>query len=149
MLAPGDLAPELGLPDADGRTWTLADLDGRPTVLYFYPADETPGCTRQACGLRDQWSAIQATGAQVFGISRDDASSHRAFASHHRLPFPLLTDAQGEVSKAYNAVSMVPFRKANRRVTYILDRQGHVAHILDPVDVDRHAADVLAALRNC
>ncbi len=144
MLAPGDLAPELGLPDADGRVWTLADLGGRPSVIAFYPKDGTPGCTRELCAFRDAPVALAA--AQFLAISRDNADSHRAFASQHRLPFPLLADVSGEVSKAYNAMSGLPFMRNNRRITYVIDYRCQVAHIFDPVQVDGHADEILKVL---
>ena len=102
-LAAGDVAPDFALVDQDGNIHSMAEYRGRTVVLYFYPRDETPGCTTQACSFRDGHTEILAEGAIVLGVSRDDADSHRNFRERHRLPFPLLVDAEATVSERYGA----------------------------------------------
>ncbi len=103
MLQPGDPAPPFTLPDADGRDVSLAGLAGRHVVLYFYPADDTPGCTKEACGFRDAWDELRDLGVTVLGVSPDDGASHRRFAEKYRLPFTLLSDPERSVMQAYGA----------------------------------------------
>lgn len=99
----GKPAPDFTLPDADGNEVSLSDFRGRYAVVYFYPKDETPGCTKEACGFRDLWDEIQEQGAVVLGISPDDPESHRDFAANHELPFTLLSDPDKEVMEAWGA----------------------------------------------
>ena len=127
-LAVGDAIPDFAAPDASGRTWTRADLAGRPFVLYFYPADETPGCITEACGYRDAWPAFEALDVPVLGVSRDDALAHRAFAQKRRLPFVLLSDADGTMHDAFGARH---FGRLPRRVSYLVDAEGRVAAVFD------------------
>ncbi len=103
MLQAGDRPPPFTLTDSDGREVSLGDFAGRQVVLYFYPADDTPGCTKEACGFRDAWHDLQALGVVVLGVSGDDAESHRRFAAKYRLPFTLLSDPGHEVMRAYGA----------------------------------------------
>ena len=103
MLSPGDPAPPFTLPDSDGRPVSLADYAGRDVVVYFYPADDTPGCTKEACGFRDAWDELRELGAVVLGVSGDDAESHRRFTAKYGLPFTLLSDPDHEVMRAYGA----------------------------------------------
>ena len=103
MLSPGDPAPPFTLPDSDGRPVSLADYAGRDVVVYFYPADDTPGCTKEACGFREAWDELRELGAVVLGVSGDDAESHRRFTAKYRLPFTLLSDPDHEVMRAYGA----------------------------------------------
>lgn len=103
MLSPGDPAPPFTLPDSDGLPVSLADYAGRHVVVYFYPADDTPGCTKEACGFRDAWDELRELGAVVLGVSGDDAESHRRFTAKYRLPFNLLSDPDHEVMRAYGA----------------------------------------------
>lgn len=140
-LQPGLPAPELGVADAAGRRWTLADLKGRPAVIYFYPKDDTPGCTRQACGLRDRWGALSAR-ATVLGVSTDAAASHVAFAQKFALPFPLLADVGGAMAGRWG----VKGGATARRVTFLVDADGRIARVWDPAAVEGHAETVLAAL---
>jgi peroxiredoxin Q/BCP len=102
-LDPGDIPPPFTLADPAGRSVSLADFRGRDVVLYFYPADDTPGCTKEACGFRDAWDDLAALGVAVVGISPDGAESHRQFAAKHRLPFTLLSDPDRTVMRAYGA----------------------------------------------
>jgi thioredoxin-dependent peroxiredoxin len=103
MLEPGDTPPPFTLTDADGREVSLRDFKGRHVILYFYPEDDTPGCTKEACGFRDAWDELEALGVAVLGVSADDAASHRRFASKYRLPFTLLSDPERKVMRAYGA----------------------------------------------
>ncbi|MFZ5479874.1 MAG: peroxiredoxin [Myxococcota bacterium] len=140
-LAPGDAAPAIDVPDASGKRWTLADLRGKPAVIYFYPKDDTPGCTKEACSLRDAYAGLG--GATVLGVSTDDARSHQAFAQKFNLPFPLLADVGGEMARRWGALG----GSNARRVTFVLDADGRVTHVFDPVlDVFGHAGDVRRAL---
>lgn len=102
-LRPGDPAPDFSLPCTDGTTWSLATLRDKRAVLYFYPKDDTPGCTKQACSFRDHHDAILAAGAVVVGISRDSMKAHERFRTKYNLPFPLLTDGEGAMTRAYGA----------------------------------------------
>lgn len=103
MLQPGEQAPPFTLTDATGREVSLEDFAGRDVVLYFYPEDDTPGCTKEACGFRDAWDELRALGVVVLGVSADDAQSHRRFIAKYRLPFPLLSDPGHRVMQAYGA----------------------------------------------
>lgn len=103
MLEPGDVAPPFSLPDADGTKVSLSDFAGQPVVLYFYPQDNTPGCTTQACDVRDRWAEFQQLGATVIGVSPDSESSHEAFRARHGLPHILLSDPDHQVMEQYEA----------------------------------------------
>ena len=103
MLQAGDRPPPFTLTDAQGKRVSLSDFAGRHVVLYFYPADDTPGCTKEACGFRDAWDDLRALGVEVLGVSGDDAESHQRFAAKYRLPFTLLSDPGHEVMRAYGA----------------------------------------------
>jgi thioredoxin-dependent peroxiredoxin len=103
MLKAGDQAPQFTLTDSQGQRVSLGDFAGRHVILYFYPADDTPGCTKEACGFRDAWDDLRALGVEVLGVSGDDAESHRRFAAKYRLPFTLLSDPGQEVMRAYGA----------------------------------------------
>jgi thioredoxin-dependent peroxiredoxin len=103
MLQAGDRAPPFTLTDAQGKRVSLRDFAGRHVVLYFYPADDTPGCTKEACGFRDAWDDLRALGVEVLGVSGDDAESHQRFATKYRLPFTLLSDPAHDMMRAYGA----------------------------------------------
>jgi peroxiredoxin Q/BCP len=131
------------LQDQTGRVRTLAEYRGRPVVLYFYPRDGTPGCTREACAFRDAWDRLQATGAVVLGVSTDDVESHRRFHAEHRLPFELLSDVDGEVARRYG----VPVRLGlAARVTFLIDGEGVVRRVFEDVDPAVHADEVIDAI---
>ncbi len=145
--AVGAPAPEFSLPDQAGRTVRLADFRGKWVVLYFYPKDDTPGCTEEACTFRDDQAALTLLGAQVIGMSLDDVASHTAFATKYSLPFPLLADTDAKVSASYGAVTNLVVAKFARRYTFLIDPQGRVAKSYLNVDTARHAAEVIADLR--
>ena len=118
----GAPAPDISLPDSDGKTWRLSDHRGKVVVLLFYPGDETPICTKQMCSVRDRWEDYLATGVEVVGISTDSVESHKKFAEHHDLPLRLLSDADGETSSRYGARSLIPGKVA--RSVFVIDAQG-------------------------
>jgi peroxiredoxin Q/BCP len=145
-LAPGDTAPLIALPDQDGTERRSDQLDGKALVLFFYPKDDTPGCTMEACAFRDSYSDLQGLGAEVWGVSGDDAASHRRFANRHRLPFPLLVDAGNRVRKAFGVPSVLGLLPG--RVTYVIDGQGVVRHVFNNLlDGPAHRREALKALR--
>jgi peroxiredoxin Q/BCP len=122
----GARAPDFTLPDGEGQPWRLSDQLGKVVVLLFYPGDETPICTKQMCSVRDRWEDYAATGALVVGISTDTVESHKKFAEHHGLPLRLLADADGLVSRAYGARSLLPGRTA--RSVFVIDAEGILRH---------------------
>ena len=146
----GSKAPAFTLTADDGTKVRLTDLKGSPVVLYFYPKDDTPGCTREACAFRDQKAALQKLGARVFGISPDDVTSHEKFRDKYDLNFPLLADIDHKIAEKYGA-----WREKNmygkksmgiQRSTYLIDANGKVAKLWKSVKVDGHDEHVLAAL---
>ena len=145
---PGAPAPEFALPDADGAERRLAEWRGKWVVLYFYPKDDTPGCTMEAGKFRDSLPAFQSMNAQVVGVSLDDGASHRAFAEKHKLPFPLLVDAGGGVARRYGALSDFGVLRFARRYTFLIDPDGRIARSYLQVDASGHAAEVLADLKS-
>lgn len=151
MLTPGSMAPAFTLPADDGSTVALRSLTGRPVVLYFYPKDDTSGCTTEACEFRDNWKAVQAAGATVLGVSPDPVTSHVKFKAKLKLPFPLLADVEHKVADAYGAwgeKSMYGRKYFGiLRTTFIIDGEGRVARVFQRVKPKGHAALVLAALR--
>ncbi|MFA7249621.1 MAG: peroxiredoxin [Dehalococcoidia bacterium] len=149
-LTAGQPAPDFALVDQDGKTHRLADYRGRNVVLYFYPKDETRGCTIEACEFRDEHSALQALGAVVIGVSRDDQESHLAFIEHHALPFPLLVDTDTAVSAAYGAWGPRVVDGQEQigliRSTFLIGPDGTIAHVWAPVTAEGHANQVKAVL---
>lgn len=149
----GDPAPMFTATTTDGNTVKLSDYFGKKLVLYFYPMDDTPGCTKQACSLRDHNQEIQDKGAAVLGVSTQDVESHQRFTSKYQLNFPLVADTDGAIGKAYGAIgsggivsaAMNLLGMANR-VTFIIDESGHIAHIIDKPDCAHHAEEVLQLL---
>lgn len=142
----GDKAPDFSMPTDGGGTVSLAGLGGRAVVLYFYPRDDTPGCTKQACTFRDDIARLRAAGAEVVGVSVDSVESHAEFAAKHTLPFPLLADTEGKLADAYGALrTLGPIRMA-RRHTFLIDPQGRIAARFLNVDPERNSEQVLAAL---
>ena len=144
MVEEGKPAPDFELESDSGETVKLSDLRGKPVVLYFYPKDDTPGCTRQACGIRDAWGEFQRAGAEVFGISADDQASHERFKSKYELPFTLLADPEHKLGEPYGVGQ--EGKSSYERSTFVIDADGNVARIMRRVNPDRHADEVLAAL---
>ena len=146
----GDLAPEIALPDETGTLHRLADQRGRWTIVYFYPKDDTPGCTVEACEFRDANDTIVERGADVWGISPQSAKSKRSFREKFQLPFVLLADEQHEVAEAYGSwVEKQNYGKTywgTARTTFLVDPDGRIAHAWAKVKPEGHAADVLATL---
>ncbi|MDB5814905.1 MAG: alkyl hydroperoxide reductase/Thiol specific antioxidant/Mal allergen [Rhodocyclales bacterium] len=142
----GALAPDFSLHDQQGTLRKLADFRGKWLVLYFYPKDDTPGCTTEACSFRDGQALISDLDAQVVGVSIDDSSSHSAFAEKHKLPFPLLADTGGTVAARYGSLSDWKVMKFAKRQTFLIDPKGIVRKAYLDVDPDTHAAQVLADL---
>jgi peroxiredoxin Q/BCP len=143
----GQLAPPFALKDQAGKTHRLADYAGQWLVVYFYPKDDTPGCTKEACHFRDDIVKLHELGARILGISLDSAQSHNRFAAKFNLPFPLLADEGGAVAKTYNAYWSFLFIHVARRHTFIIDPAGHIAKIYRSVDPDIHSAEVIADLK--
>ena len=150
LIAVGERAPDFTLPADDGRKISLRDLRGKKVVLYFYPKDDTPGCTKEACSFRDNLARVTTKGAVVLGVSRDDAKSHVKFKDKYHLNFPLLSDDRGSVTEAYGV-----WKKKNlygreyfgiERTTFLIDEAGNIARIWPKVKVEGHTDEVLAAL---
>ncbi len=149
-LKVGDKAPEFSAPAAGGKKVALADLAGKSVVLYFYPKDDTPGCTKEACSFRDEFSALEKKGAVVLGVSTDSVTSHDKFAAKHKLPFALLADEDRGIARAYGVWGPKTFmgRKYEgvHRVTFLIGPDGRIQKIWPAVKPQGHAAEVLAAL---
>ena len=151
MLKIGDKAPDFTLQDASGKQYSPADFRGKKTVIYFYPKDNTPGCTRQACAFAGLYREFERIGVNVVGISRDSAESHRKFAEKYSLPFIILSDPDLEAIKAYGVWQ----EKKNYgktmmgvvRTTFILDENGTVTHVMPKVKPDTNAAEILEMLK--
>ncbi len=150
MLAAGDRAPDFSLQDANGKTWTLADFAGKTLVLYFYPKDDTPGCTKEACSFRDAFADFRARGIEVVGVSPDKAASHAKFAEKYGLGFTLLADPDRTLLQAYGAYGektmygkkvMGVFRS-----TFVIDGAGTIVRAYPKVSPEGHAAQILADL---
>jgi peroxiredoxin Q/BCP len=147
VAATGVQAPVFSLKDQSGKLQRLEDYRGKWVVLYFYPKDDTPGCTEQACKFRDDMMQITALGAQVLGISVDDSASHAKFAAKYNLPFPLLADEGGSVAKAYGAFSDWGLFGIAKRYTFLIDPHGKIAKTYLKVDTSKHSADIIADLK--
>lgn len=147
MLEPGDSAPPITLPDQRGDTVTVDPADARYTVVYFYPRADTPGCTAEACGFRDEWDAFEAADVAVVGISDDPVEDLEPFAEKHDLPFTLLSDPDGEVASAYDSYGEKQmFGNAFDGVfrnTYVLDDEGTVVLAYEGVSPEGHAAEIV------
>ena len=149
-LKVGARAPDFKLPTGDGTTLSLRDLKGKKVVLYFYPKDDTSGCTKEACSFQENLSVLKKKGAVVVGVSADDVASHRKFAQKYGLTFPLISDDEKEIVKAYcvwKEKNMYGRKYMGiERTTFIIDEQGRIAQIFPKVKVDGHVAEVLQAL---
>ena len=149
-LQEGQAAPDFALPNEDGEMVTLSGLRGRKVVLYFYPKDDTPGCTAEACGIRDAFPRFEANGAVVLGVSPDDPASHTRFRGKYGLPFSLLADTRQEVSEAYGV--WVPKKMNGReymgvaRTTFVIDEAGRIERIFQKVSPAEHAEELLGVL---
>ncbi|HTM52883.1 MAG TPA: thioredoxin-dependent thiol peroxidase [Pirellulales bacterium] len=150
-IEPGQMAPDFTLPAADGAHVKLSSFRGRPVVLYFYPRDMTPGCTKEACAFRDRRQELKKLGAAVLGVSTDDVASHEKFRDKYELNFPLLADVDHAVAEKYGA-----WREKNlygkksmgvQRATYLIDREGRVARVWKKVNVDGHDQAVIEAIK--
>ncbi len=141
-LAVGTDAPVFTVKDTNGNTVSLSDFKGKTVVLYFYPKDDTPGCTKQACSFRDANEQYTSKDIVVLGVSADDEASHQAFTQKYNLNFPLLADTDGSLIKAYD----VDGGGYAKRVTYVIDGNGKIVHVDSSVNTSTHASDVLAVL---
>lgn len=148
----GQLAPDFALPAADGNIVRLHDLRGQKVILYFYPKDDTPGCTKEACSFRDNLSVLQSMGVVVLGVSPDSTASHRKFAQKYGLTFPLLADEGAQVATAYGV-----WKEKQRygrhymgieRTTFLIDEEGVVRKVFPKVKVDGHVEEVIQAIRS-
>jgi len=150
MVEEGKRAPDFELTSDSGERVKLSDFRGKPVVLYFYPKDDTPGCTTQACGIRDNYDAFAERGAVVLGVSRDDETSHVKFKERYGLPFTLLADPDHKVAEDYGVwgerTSYGKTYMGIERSTFLIDSKGNVAKVMRKVKPDTHAEDVLAAL---
>jgi thioredoxin-dependent peroxiredoxin len=146
-VAVGDRAPEFALPNANGETVRLSDFVGKKNVvLYFYPKDESAGCTAEACAFRDSYQDFKDAGAEVIGVSNNSVQSHQGFATHHRLPFVLLSDQSGVVRKLYGVPAWMGFIPG--RVTYVIDKDGIVRHVFNSAtNMNAHIRESLQTLR--
>jgi len=150
MVKEGEPAPDFRLPADDGRTYALKDLRGKKVVLYFYPKDDTPGCTKEACSFRDNLARVTSKGAIVFGVSKDDLDSHAKFRQKYGLTFPLLSDTSGKVLEAYGVWKEKSLYGKTfmgvERTTYVIDENGRIKKVFPRVKVEGHTDEVLAAL---
>jgi peroxiredoxin Q/BCP len=150
LLATGDKAPAFKTTDQDGKTVSLADFKGQKLVVYFYPKDDTPGCTKEACSFRDGWSKFRGKKIAVLGVSVDDEKSHKKFAQKFSLPFRLLADTDKAIVKAYGVWGEKSMygRKymGTNRVTYLIDEKGRIAAVWPKVKPDGHAEEILGAV---
>jgi peroxiredoxin Q/BCP len=141
-LTVGSIAPDFTAKDDEGKTVSLSGLKGKVVVLYFYPKDDTPGCTKQAQSFRDNYTQYQDKEMVVLGVSMDDESSHKAFKEKYGLPFQLLVDTAGAITKAYD----VDGGGYAKRVTYIIDPEGKISHVDAAVNTATHASDILSVV---
>jgi peroxiredoxin Q/BCP len=143
----GDTAPDFRLVDQQGKMKALTDFSGQWVVLYFYPKDDTPGCTKEACSFRDDLITLEKLGAKVVGISVDDSDSHAKFAAKYHLPFPLLADEDGKVAKSYGALANLLVIKIAKRYTFLIDPKGKIAKVYLSVDTSRHSQEIVDDLK--
>jgi thioredoxin-dependent peroxiredoxin len=151
MLNVGDQAPDFTLKNDAGEDVTLSSLRGKPVILYWYPRDDTPGCTVEACSFRDAYGEFQRAGAVVLGVSTDDIKSHEKFKTKYSLPFTLLSDPEHQVAEQYGVWGLKTFMGKEymgvSRVTYLIDENGVIKQIWPKVKPEGHADEILAALR--
>ena len=148
-LKEGDKAPDFAVNDGEGKTVRLKDLKGKRFVLYFYPKDDTPGCTKEACSFRDSWSKFKRRGIEVFGVSLDSEKSHQKFTEKFSLPFRLLADTDRKLSESFGTYGKKKFMgreyMGNHRMTFLIDEKGKIKKIFEKVKPEDHAEEVLAA----
>lgn len=145
-LAVGDTAPLFTANDTNGNPISLADYAGKPVVLYFYPKDDTPGCTKEACSFRDNYQQYLSQGIAVLGVSMDDEASHHAFTTKFSLPFPLIADIDGAITQAYDVAGEKNGMRYAQRVTYVIGGDGKIQQVYTTINTETHASDILAAL---
>lgn len=143
---PGEPAPDFELRDQDGRIHSIEDYRGQWVALYFYPKDDTPGCTTEACAFRDDVFAFRDLNTQILGVSLDDVESHKEFAEKYSLPFPLLADTEGTTAAAYGVRSRMLGMTVAKRQTFLIDPDGNVARHYEKVDPESHSKQILADL---
>ena len=147
MLNKGDKAPDFKGVDQDGKEITLKDFKGKKLVLYFYPKDNTPGCTAEACDLRDNFSRFESMGYKIVGVSKDSEKSHKGFIEKHNLPFPLLSDKEAVILKAYDAWGRKKFMGREYdgiiRKTFVIDEEGVIIDIIEKVDTKAHSKQII------
>jgi peroxiredoxin Q/BCP len=152
MLKEGDAAPDFQTRDQNGKTVNLSDFRGQKVVLYFYPKDDTPGCTKEACSFRDGYQTYEENSIKVLGVSLDDEASHQAFISKYSLPFTLLSDTDHAVSEAYGVYGEQKWGDKTymgvARKTFLIDEEGKIKKTFDKVNVEAHADEVLEAFKN-
>lgn len=136
-------APDFNLPNSNGQMMSLANFKGSWLVLYFYPKDDTPGCTKEACEFRNDLHKLENLGAKVVGISVDEGSSHAAFAKKYNLPFPLLSDKDGAVAQKYNALTNLGLIKIAKRYTFLIDTEGNLRKSYFNVDTSKHSEEII------
>ncbi len=146
-IAAGQMAPDFSLRDQNGEMHTLSAYRRHWVVLYFYPKDDTPGCTREACRFRDDFFTLRKLGAEVLGVSVDDPESHAKFAGKYSLPFPLLADTDGSVARQYGSLWSLAFIRFARRHTFLIDPQGRIARIYTKVTPETHSREVIEDLK--
>ena len=148
-LKEGDKAPDFAVNDGEGMTVRLKDLKGKKCVLYFYPKDDTPGCTKEACSFRDSFSKFKRRGIEVFGVSLDSEKSHQKFTVKYSLPFRLLADTDRKLSESFGTYGKKKFMgreyMGNHRMTFLIDEKGKIKKIFEKVKPEDHAEEVLAA----
>lgn len=141
-ISVGTLAPTFTAKNQEGKSVNLSDFAGKPVLLYFYPKDETPGCTKEACEFRDKYADFKKQGAIVLGVSRQDEKSHKEFVAKHKLPFDLLVDSDGSIAKAYG-VGKYPVLGLLKRQSVLIGRNGHILKFYEDVNPDTHAEQTL------
>ncbi|MCS6820221.1 MAG: thioredoxin-dependent thiol peroxidase [Chitinophagales bacterium] len=144
----GDKAPDFSAPDQNGKNVKLADFKGKKIVLYFYPKDDTPGCTKEACSFRDNYKQLQKAGYEIIGVSVDSVKSHKKFEEKYELPFILLSDEEKQIVQDYGVWGKKKFMgkeyMGTNRVTFVIDEKGKIARIIEKVDVSNAAEQILS-----
>ena len=143
----GEAAPDFSLADQNGQLKKLSDFAGQWVVLYFYPKNDTPGCTKEACSFRDDLAILEKLGAKVIGVSVDDSDSHAKFASKYHLPFPLLADKDGKVAETYGALNNLLVIKIAKRYTFLINPAGKIAKTYLNVDTSKHSQEIIEDLK--